>query len=146
MYNYHRTMEVKNIQKYSFNQTFHALRFKKNAEYYIKSMPKPASDKLEEISKKLENTTFYHLEISKNEYYICHNDGEKYFLPINLINAGKAIIVKAKQGLSQISLKLKYNTTNEVKDIIAKTKSVKTQIERISEIVKILDNYEKEYR
>ena len=139
-------MEVNNIQKYNLNNTFKALRYKKGAETFIKSMPKQASDKLDEISKSLENTNYYHLDINKNEYYICHNDGEKYYLPINLINAGKTIILKARQGMTQMSIKLKYQTTNEVKNIIERTKSVKTQIERTSEIVKILDNYEKEYK
>ena len=67
-------------------------------------------------------------------------------MPLTIANAGKAVIIKAKQGLSQISFKLKYKTTAEAKDVIEKTRPAKTQLERTSEIVKILDNYEKEYK
>lgn len=137
-------MEIHNIQ--NTTHTFKALRLKKGSASYIESMPKQVSDKLDTISKNLENTSYYHLDIGKDDYYICHNDGEKYFLPINIINAGKVIIIKAKQGLTQISVKLKYKTTNEVKNILEQIKSAKTQIERTSAIVKVLDNYEKEYK
>ena len=139
-------MKIYNTQKYNTTQTFTALRLKPGSASYIKLMPKQVSSKLDEISKSLEDTTYYHLDIGKDNYYICRNDGERYFLPINIINAGKTLIIKAKQGLTQISVKLKYNTINEVKNIITKTSSVKTQIERTAEIVKILDNYKKQYK
>ena len=139
-------MEIHNIQKYNATQTFTALRLKKGSQSFINSMPKQMSDKLDEISKSLENTTYYHLDIGKDSYYICHKDGERFYLPVTIANAGKAVIIKAKQGLSQISFKLKYKTTAEAKDVIEKTRAAKTQLERTSEIVKILDNYEKEYK
>lgn len=139
-------MKIHNIQKNNTTQTFTALRLKPGSASYIKSMPKQVSCKLDEISKKLEDTTSYHLDICKDNYYICRNDGERYYLPINMVNAGKTLIIKAKQGLTQISVKLKYKTTNDVKAAIAKTQSVKTQFERIAEIVKILDDYEKQYK
>ncbi len=140
-------MKINNIQKYNnTSQTFKALRHKRGSASYIKTLPKQTSEKLDKISKDLENTNFYHLDISKDGYYICNNDNEKYYLPINIINAGKVIIIKARQGLTQISVKLKYKTTNEVKNILEQIKSAKTQIERTSAIVKVLDNYEKEYK
>ena len=139
-------MEVHNIQKYNTFHTFKALRLKRGSVSYIKSMPKQMSGKIDEISKDLENTTYYHLDIGKDGYYICNNDNEKYYLPINIINAGKTIIIKARQGLSQISIKLKYKTMNEAKDVIRNTTNAKTQIERTSEIVKTLDNYYNEYK
>ena len=103
------------------------------------------SEKIDTISKDLENTAYYHLDIGKDGYYICNNDNEKYYLPINIINAGKAIIIKVRQGLSQVSIKLKYKTMNEARDAVKNTTNAKTQIERTSEIVKILDNYYKKY-
>lgn len=138
-------MEIHNIQKHNTSQTFKALRLKKGAESYIKSMPKQLSEKIDKISKDLENTTYYHLDIGKDGYYICNNDNEKYYLPISIVNAGKTIIIKVKQGLSQISIKLNYKTINEAINAIRNTTKTKTQIERTSEIVKTLDNYYNEY-
>lgn len=139
-------MKINNIQKYNnTSQTFKALRHKRGSASYIKTLPKQTSEKLDKISKDLENTNFYHLDISKDGYYICNNDNEKYYLPINIINAGKALIVKARQGLSQVSIKLKYKTTNEATETLRNIKNVETQIERTSEIVKALDNYYNKY-
>ena len=63
----------------------------------------------------------------------------------NIINAGKVIIIKAKQGLTQISVKLKYKTTNEVKNILEvgteKSRAVSKKI--LNDVKNIIGMYKK---
>ena len=139
-------MEIQSIKKCKTSLTFKTLRLKRGSESYIKSMPKQSSEKIDKISNDLEKTAYYHLDIGKDGYYICSKDNEKFYLPINIINAGKTIIIKARQGLSQVSIKLKYKTTGEAVNAVKNIKNAKTQIERTSEIVKILDNYYNKYK
>ena len=139
-------MKIQKIQKYNTSQTFKALRLRQGSASYIKSMPKQSSEKIDKISNDLEKTAYYHLDIGKDGYYICNNKSEKYYLPINIINAGKTIVIRARQGLSQVSIKLKYKTTGEAVNAVKNIKNAKTQIERTSEIVKILDNYYNKYK
>ena len=136
-------MKVNDIQNHNTKPAFNALRFKNGSQNYISTMPKKVADKLEDIAKKLEDTTFYHLDIGRDSYYVSHKDGERYYLPILVNNAGKVFLIKFRQGLSQISFKLKYNTPNDVKKIYARVNAAPTQFERTAEIVKILDEYEK---
>ncbi len=136
-------MQIDNIQTYNNSkQNFKALRIKRGSDKYISSMPNKVIDRLDCIGEDLANTKYYHLDIGNDGFFINHVSGEKFFPPININNVGKALIIKARQGLTQISKRLNYETTSEVKNIEEKIKSSSTQIERIAEIVKVLDNYE----
>ncbi len=75
-------MKVNSIQNYNTKPAFYALRFKKGSQHYISTMPKKVADKLDDIAKKLEDTTFYHLDVGLDSYYVCHKDGERYYLQI----------------------------------------------------------------
>ena len=135
-------MQINNIQLYNnSNQNFNALRIK--SERYVSSMPEKVINILDDIGKDLEDTKYYHLDIGKDGFFINHINGEKLFPPININNVGKSLIIRARQGLTQISKRLNYKTTNEVKNIEEKIKCSSTQIERTAEIVKVLDNYDK---
>ena len=137
-------MQINNIKTYNnSNQNFKALRIRRGADKYISSMPDKVIDKLDGVGEDLANTKYYHLDIGNDGFFINHISGEKFFPPININNVGKALIIKARQGLTQITKRLNYETTNEVKNIEEKIKSSSTQIERTAEIVKVLDNYEK---
>lgn len=135
-------MQIDNIQTYNnSNQNFKALRLKNGFEKYVKSMPK-ILNKLDDIEQDLSNTKNYHLDIGSDGFYITHTNGEKMYTPINIANAGKVLVIKARQGFSQAIKKLKYGTSQEVKQIEQNIKNAPTQIERTAEIVKVLDDYE----
>ena len=136
-------MQVNNIQTYNNKPQFKALRLKSGSERYISSMPDKVLNKLDSIGNYLSETQFYHLDIEQDNFHIRHTHGEKLYLPILINNAGNTLIIKAKQGVSQISKKLKFKTTKEVSLIEEKIKNSPTQIERTAEIVKVLDDYEK---
>jgi len=137
-------MQINNIKTYNnSNQNFKALRIKRGSNKYISSMPDKVIGKLDGVGEDLANTKYYHLDIGNDGFFINHISGEKFFPPINIYNVGKALIIKARQGLTQITKRLNYETTNEVKNIEEKIRGSETQIERTAEIVKVLDNYEK---
>ncbi len=137
------TMKIDNINTHNTNPQFKELRLKKGANNYISKMPEKASSKLEDIKEYLANTEFYHLDIGKDEFYITRADGEKFYQPYLSINAGKVLLLKARQGLTQISKKLKYDNAAKVKQLCQRISGGSTQIERAAFITKILDDYQK---
>lgn len=137
-------MQINNIQTYNnSNQNFKALRLKKDSGKYVSALPDKVLNQLDDIGRYIANTKYYHLDIGADNFYITHLNEEKLFLPITITNAGKVLIIKAKQGLSQITKKLKFETTTEVKALENSIKQSTTQLERTSKIVKLLDDYEK---
>ncbi len=136
-------MKVYGIQKNNYNKSFKALRFNKGSEKFIAQMPSKALNKIEKVKNELADTEFYHLEIGSDCIYMKDNNGERLYQPFLLVQAGKVLVIKAKQGLTQISKKLKYNSIKEVNEICDRIKQTTTQFERSAEIVKTLDEYEK---
>lgn len=139
-------MKVNNIQTYNSNINFKELRFKKGYVHNLSNMPEKVLDKITSVRESLADTKFYHLEIDYGDYYISHQNGERFYLPILVNKAGKALIIKMRQGLTQISKKLKYDTSKEVSQIDEQIRKPSTQFERIAEIVKVLDNYERKIK
>ena len=135
-------MQVNNIQTQNNNIGFKELRFKKGYMHNLSTMSEKVLSKIDTIKDSLADTKYYHLDIDANDYYISHQSGERFFLPIMVIKAGKVLILKFRQGFSQISKKLKYKTTKEVNQIDEQIRKASTQFERTAEIVKVLDNYE----
>lgn len=136
-------MQVNGIKYNHTNPNFNALRLKKGSEKYVSSMPDKVLNKLDDVGIYLEDTKFYHLDVEKDGFCIYHSSGERLYPPILFNNAGKVLIIKAKQGVSQITKKLNYRTSTIVETIDNKIKQASTQFERIAEIVRVLDDYEK---
>jgi hypothetical protein len=140
-------MKVNNIQTYNnSNNSFKALRFKQGYVHKLATMSDKVLSKMDTVRDKLADTVYYHLDIGYNDFYICHENGERLYLPLLINKAGKVLLIKAKQGLTQISKKLKYDSTQEVNNIYNKISKTSTQFERAAEIVKVLDDYEKKIK
>ena len=110
-------MRINNINNLDTNTSFKELRLKRGAEQYISTVPKNVSEKLNKIKEELADTKFFHLDIGKDCFYICQADGEKFYQPFIITKAGKVLLIKSRQGLSQISKKLKYVSAEKVKKI-----------------------------
>lgn len=136
-------MRVSDIQTYKYNQSFNALRLKRGSTEYLKTMPENVLSKLDNVKDRLSDTKYYHLEICKDCFYINEKEEENFYQPFLIHNAGKILLIKARQGLSQVTKKLRYATAEEVKVICDKIKNTQTQLERTAEIVKVLEDYEK---
>ena len=140
-------MHVNKIQNYSsLNPNFHALRLKQNSSRYLMSMPPKVFNKLDSVGEYLANTKFYHLDIGYDDFFISHISSEKFYLPIMVNNAGNTLIIKAKQGATPVTKKLKYSTSNEVSALYDHIKNSSTQLERTAKIVKVLDEYEEKLK
>ena len=136
-------MQVNNISIHNnSNPQFKALRLRPGSEKYISSMPDKVLDKLDSVGEYLKETKFYHLDVTKDDFFITNTNGERLYKPLLITNAGQVLIIKAKQGLSQISQKLKFKSLKEVSEIENKIKQAPTQLERTAEIAKVLDDYQ----
>lgn len=134
-------MKIDCIRTYN-NQSFGALRIKKNNADYLSRMPKKVVDKLDDVGEFLADTKYYHLDINK-EFYISHVNGDRLYPPFPVDNAGRSLIIKGRSGVSLTSKKLNFEKEGDVQRICDDIKSSDTQIERTAKIVKYLDDYEK---
>ncbi len=135
-------MKVNNIQSYNNSQTFTALRLKNNSHKYVSTLPDKILNTLDSVGEFLADTKYYHLDIGDN-FYISHINGEKFYPPFPITNAGTCLLIKYRQGASLMTKKLKYEKSSDVQKACDEIKNAPTQIERTAVIVKHLDNYEK---
>lgn len=135
-------MRVNTIQNNRSNPSHRALRIRNNNSRYLLTLPDKVLNKLDEIGQYLSNTKYFHLDITNDEFFICPTNGSRIYQPYTVTNAGKCIIIKGKLGLNTYIRKLKYKTEKEVNVICQKISAAQTQIERTTEIIKCLDDYE----
>ena len=139
-------MQIDNIQTYNNSNNFKALRFKNGCKFNLANMPEKVLSKVDSVRNGLADTKYYHLDIGPEEFYISHENGEKFYLPILVNKAGKVLILKFRQGLTQISKKLRYETDQEAVQATERIRKTETQFERTAEIVKVLDDYERKLK
>lgn len=135
-------MQVNRITNYKY-PSFGALVFKYKSSEYLKTLGKKALCDLDTVSKNLEDTQFYNLEIRDTPVIHNKTNDDRIYPPFNLDKAGKCLIIRSRCGGQTASTKLKYRTPKEVEKIYTDITKSETQILRTGKIVKYLDEYEK---